>query len=349
MFRQIGPNVSRRRMLAGALAAVAPLAAPAIAQQIAVRFSLNFRNEASNAAFFLAEERGYFRAENLSVQLDMAQGSGEAATRIGSGAYDMAFVDINVLTEFNARNPERGGLATFVVYNRAPMSIMTLRNRNITTPRDLHGRSLGAPAGDGAFRMFPAFARGAGVDINQIRVLTIDTRLREPMLLRGEADAIVGFDLSMWFNVKTAGIRLEDIMFFNYGDYGVDVYGNSVAASKTFIQRSPEVVRAVTRAAAKAWRDTLDEPDAAIAALVSRDRLLDRALERERLDWLVDKYIRTPRTAEEGIGRPSPERLERGLGQVSEAFGLPRRVTPGEVYTDAFMPALEDRRPRRSA
>ena len=62
-----------------------------------VRVSLNAPFDGSNAAFFFADERGYYAAEGVRVNMDTSGGSGEVATRIGGGAYDFGFGDVNVL------------------------------------------------------------------------------------------------------------------------------------------------------------------------------------------------------------------------------------------------------------
>jgi ABC-type nitrate/sulfonate/bicarbonate transport system substrate-binding protein len=65
--------------------------------QTDVKVSLNAPYDGSNAAFFLADEKGYYAGEGLRAALDPSGGSGEVATRIGSGTYDFGFGDINVL------------------------------------------------------------------------------------------------------------------------------------------------------------------------------------------------------------------------------------------------------------
>src|SRR3569833_1466801 len=88
--RGLVPAVASRRGLLGAavfftLTAIAGL--PAAAEET-VKVSLNAPFDGSNAAFFLAEERGYYAAEGIKPSFDPSGGSGEAVTRIGSGTYD---------------------------------------------------------------------------------------------------------------------------------------------------------------------------------------------------------------------------------------------------------------------
>lgn len=128
-----------------------------------VRVTLNAPFDGSNAAFFLAEERGYYAAEGLKVNMDPSGGSGEVATRIGGGAYDFGFGDVNVLMEFNAKNPANAGRAVYMLYYRSPLSIASFAKANIATPADLNGKKMGGSLSDGAFKLFPAYSSLAGV------------------------------------------------------------------------------------------------------------------------------------------------------------------------------------------
>ena len=95
-----------RHVKLGALFAVAlGLAGPALGQT-AVKFSLDWKYEGTQAPFLLALDRGYFKAEGLDVTIDTAGGSVEPINRIASRTYDMAFADINSLIKFRDQNPQ---------------------------------------------------------------------------------------------------------------------------------------------------------------------------------------------------------------------------------------------------
>jgi NitT/TauT family transport system substrate-binding protein len=315
--------------------------------QTPLKFTLNFRIDASNAAFFLAEDRGYYAAEGLAVTMDGSKGSADAASRLASGAYQMGFVDISVIMEFNARNPERTIQSLFMVYDLAPMAIGSLRDRKIARPADLIGRVVGAAAGDGAYRMFPAFARLNGVDPGQVKIQLLESQLREAMLIRGAVDAVIGFDYVIGPGLVAGGASPDSVVFLRYSDFGMRLYGNSIAASRSFIDANPDAVRRFVAAAARGWRDTFEDPGAAIDAVVKRDKLLSRAGELERMGLIRDHNLRRPEDARNGLGTVDRDRLAAGIALVAQAFALP--VTPDidSVYTDRFLPPLADRTPRR--
>ena len=68
-------TLSRRSSLlalAGALALAGPLAAPAQAQ-IKLKMVLNWKYQGPQGWFFLAEDRGYFKAEGLDITIDQGE------------------------------------------------------------------------------------------------------------------------------------------------------------------------------------------------------------------------------------------------------------------------------------
>jgi NitT/TauT family transport system substrate-binding protein len=325
-------------VFAGLLAAL-----PAWAQE-PVRMILNWRLEGPNAPFFLAEDRGYFRAEGLSVRLDPGEGSSAPIGRIAAGTYDAGFGDINTLIEFTARQPERRLIAAMVLYTRPPMAVVSLARANITRPQDLLGRRVGAPQNDTGFRLFPAFATLTGIDPARVNFQAVAPSLRETLLVRGDVEAVTGFDSTVWFALKGLGVRREDVRFMYYGDHGVDVLSNSILISTELAERRPLVAAALLRAITRGWVEAIADPRAAVAHIARREPLLNPELEVERLQWVIDNQIRTPEALANGIGHVDPARLERAIGIVTQGFALPRRPAAGEILTDTFLPAAALRR-----
>lgn len=303
-----------------------------------VRFTLNWRYEGPNAPFFLAEDKGYFAAEGLKVVLDQGEGSSAVVSRIASGTYDAGFGDINTMIEFNARFPDRGEKAVYVLYNRPPMAIISLAKSGIAKPSDLEGRKVGAPTNDTGYRMFPALAKAAGINAAKIQFQSVDPTLREPMLIKGDVDAVTGFDSTSWFALKGLGVKREDVRLLYYADFGIDVYSNSIIVSRDMVEKRPNVVEGLIRAINRGWVDTIKDPKAAIAALVKRDSLVKPDLELERLQWVIDNQIVTAESRANGIGAADPARLERAIDLIAGSFGLPRKPSVQEVYTDRFLP-----------
>ncbi|HEX3599063.1 MAG TPA: ABC transporter substrate-binding protein [Lacipirellulaceae bacterium] len=330
-----------RGLVAGAALALSALPA-AHAQEFKV--TLNAPYDGSNAAFFLAEEKGYYAAEGLKLTMDPSGGSGEVATRVGSGTYDFGFGDINVLMEFNAKNPDNAGKAVYMLYYRSPLSVGSLAKGAINKPSDLDGKKLGGALTDGAYKLFPAYASLAKVDANSVKWSFGDLRIRETMLLKGDVDGILGFDSTMYFNLLRQGIASSDIKFLYYSDVGLNIYGNAIVASKKAIESNPKAVKGFVAATAKGWRDAIANPSEAIAALKKKSPLIDEKLELAKLEWLIKNQLVTDESKRDGLGGVDEKRLASSLETVSKAFGLPKTVTPAEVWTAEFLPPADVRK-----
>ena len=328
----------------GAGAAVVLSLGLAAARAQEFKVTLNAPYDGSNAAFFLAEEKGYYAAEGLKLTMDPSGGSGEVATRIGTGTYDFGFGDVNVLMEFNAKNPDNAGKAVYMLYYRSPLSVGSLAKAGLNKPADLDGKKLGGALTDGAYKLFAAYAALAKVNAGSVQWSYGDLRLRETMLLRGDVDGILGFDSTMYFNLVRQGIAPSDIKLMYYSDVGLNIYGNAIVASKKVLEGNPKAVKGFVAATAKGWRDALLDPAAAISALKKKSPLIDEKLELAKLEWLIKNQLTSDESRRDGLGGVDPARLAASLETVSKAFGLPKVVTPAEVWTADFLPPADIRK-----
>ena len=322
-----------------------PAPTPAPVKPTHIRFTLDFAIQGPQAPFLVALDKGYFAEEGLSVVMDRGLGSADAVTKIAGGAYQMGYADINTLMEFNVKNPDKALQVVAMVLDRAPFSILTLKGRGIEKPKDLEGKKLGAPAGDAPRRLFPVFAKAAGIDATKVTWVSMDAPLREPTLIKGDVDAITGFYFTAFLNLTAAKVPATDIIAFRYSDYGLDLYGNGVMAPPAWIEKNPDVVRAFLRALVKGWKDTLANPDEAIAILLKREPLLDREVEKQRLLLAIENNMLTPDVKRNGFGAVVPERLSKAIDAVAAGFELPTKPDPAKLYTDKYLPPPADRMP----
>ncbi|HEY2183513.1 MAG TPA: ABC transporter substrate-binding protein [Xanthobacteraceae bacterium] len=304
---------------------------------------LNFAADGGAAGFYHALERGYFRELGLDVALEPSKGSADAITRTASQASEIGVGDISTLIEFASRRPEITPKAVFILHNRSPQSVISLKTSGIARLTDLHGRILGQGPADAASRMFPALASIAGLDLSRIEVRQFSPQLRDSMLLTKQVDAVTGFDSTVVLNLKANGVAVEDVAIIYYADHGLDVYGNAILANPAFLQANPDAVKAFVRAAVRGWREAIADPKAAAQSLGKHNNLARLDIEAERLAWLASHQIVTPTTRKEGIGAYDRERLAANISQVAKAFVLPRVPELSEIYDERFLPPREER------
>jgi NitT/TauT family transport system substrate-binding protein len=329
-----------KKMKATISLALCMLALPALAQE-KIKFQLDWRFEGPSAFFLVAKSKGYFAAEKLDVTIDAGSGSANAVNRVASGTYEMGFADMAALMEFSANNltaPSKP-LAVMMVYNDTPAAIIALKKSGIKTPADLSGKKLGSPVFDAGRRAYPIFAKANKLDPAKSPFTSMDPPLRETMLLRGDVDAITGFTFTSLLNLNARGVKDEDVVMLQYPNYGVKLYGNAIIVSDTFAKQKPEVVKAFLRAFAKAAKDVMANPEAAVKAIKERDGLIDEKLELRRLKMAIADAVATPNARAEGFGQVSPSRLSLMASQVSDAYATKNRVDPKTVWDASYLPS----------
>src|ERR1044071_8267752 len=132
----ITQKIARRLVLAGAFAVMTAM--PAVAQSLTpIRFTLDFKHQGIHAWYYVALNKGYFKAEGLDVRIDQGEGSAATITRIMSGAYDAGFGDMNAIIQMAANKPGEAPVMVYQIYNRPPFVLVTKASGPIKTIKDI--------------------------------------------------------------------------------------------------------------------------------------------------------------------------------------------------------------------
>ena len=311
--------------------------------QTAIRYALDWRFEGPAAPYFVAIDKGYYKAEGLDVTIDPGSGSVEGINRVASGAYQVGFADINSLVKFRD-NPQNSAVrAVMMVYDTPAFSIVTLKSKGIAKPKDLEGKILGAPAPDGAYAQWPIFVDANKIDASKVRIENVGFAVREPMLAQGKVDAITGFWFSSYMNLKANGIKAEDIVVLMMRDFGVDLYGNVIIVNPEFAKTNPKAVAGFVRATIKGIQDTIKSPESAIDSLMKRNPIGNRDVELERLKLSIEKNFVNPEVLKTGFGGVDMKRLERSIDQIGLTFKFTNRPKAADVFSSEYLPPREQR------
>jgi NitT/TauT family transport system substrate-binding protein len=323
----------------------ATLATGATAAETSIKFSLDFKFEGPSAPFLLPLDKGYYKAEGLNVSIDTAAGSLEPISRVASGTYDMGFGDINSLIKFRDANPGTPIKAVFMVYNLPPFAVIGRKSRGITKPKDLEGKTLGAPAPDGAYAQWPIFVQANGVDAAKVTIENVGVPVREPMLAAGQVDAITGFSFSSFINLKDKGVPVDDIVVLLMADYGVNLYGNAIIVNPKFAAEHPDAVKGFLRAFVKGLKETVKQPSTAVDSVLKRNDVAKKNVELERLNMAIRDNIVTAEVKANGYGGIDTARFAHAIDQIGLTYKFKAdKPKPEEIFDASYLPPAADRK-----
>jgi ABC-type nitrate/sulfonate/bicarbonate transport system substrate-binding protein len=222
---------------------------------------------AVHAGLYLALQRGYDDAEGVHLQVRSPISPSEPLRSLAAGQAQLAIADVHDLALARERGRDVVGVMAFV---QTPLAAV-LADRSIATAHDLAGRRVGVSGRPADAAVARAIAGGS---IRPVRVGFRGVRA----LRAGRVAAIAG----RWTD---EGVVLPGRRQFRIDALDPPPYPELVlATSRETLETAGPVVAAAVRALRRGYEAAIDDPDAAVSALLDADPTLTRATTAAQLD-----------------------------------------------------------------
>lgn len=321
-------------VLCGALLVVTLASSAGLARERVV-FRLNWipEGEGEHAIFYVALDQGFYAENGLDVEIQRGSGSGDTVSRVSAGSVDIGYADTP--TTLVAVGNGADLVLIGMVYQASPFTLWTRVDTGIRTPKDLAGRTIGAPAGDAQRIMFPAFAKAVGLDPNSVTWVNIAPAAKIQSLAARRVDATVHFidQLALY----REAIGPDNLIYFWWPEFGVNPYGNAFLVTRKTLRERPAMLRAFLEATYRALRWTVVHPREAVETVrkyvpAAQPSSLLSMLEQE-LKIMDSQEVRV-----HGLGWIDARRMAQTVELVESHFQLPNRISAQEVYTNELLP-----------
>src|SRR5947209_5184009 len=312
-----------------ALAVSALFASPAAAQRIT--FTLNWVAGGDHAPYFYAQKLGLYRQAGLDVDFETGRGSAASAQRVGAGQSQLGLSDMAGVLLFRGKGADNVGIMN--VYANSPQGLYWLKSSGIQGVKDLAGKKIGNPAGDGARTMWPALAKTVGIDSNSVTWVNIDANAKLSALKARTIDATTSF-----FNLHHVFARElgSDMGFLAWKDAGVNPYGNSIIANGAWLKANRDKADKFVKITQKAFADCVKNTDPCIKALVEANGAL---LYQNELDnWhLVTMLMNDETSRTVALGWHDDKRMADDYQLVDEYLKMEKPYDVRTAYTNEFL------------
>jgi NitT/TauT family transport system substrate-binding protein len=252
-------------LLAGVLAATG-FAATA---QEKVTVQLKWLPQAQFAGYYVAQSKGYYKAEGLDVTIK-AGGPDISPVQVIAGKG--ADVVVNWMPDALAAREAGVPLVNIAqVYNRSGMMLTCKKSSGVSSPKDLKGKTLGVWFGGNEYPFLNWMAKLGLKPDTDIKIMKQGFNV-DP-LLQNQAACISTMIYNEYWQVIDAGVKESDLVTFFYEDQGVASLEDGLYVLESNL-KDPAFVKRMAKflkATFKGWNDAVKDPAGAAKIVVAAD------------------------------------------------------------------------------
>jgi NitT/TauT family transport system substrate-binding protein len=321
---------SRLTRIAALASIIVPLLVGTAARAEEVNFITDFGFNGRHSYFYVALDKGYYKAEGLDVKILRGQGSADAIKKVAAGTAQIGFADAGSLVLARANDAIPVKLVS-IIYASPPHAIFALADSGIKSPKDLEGRTIADSAFSAMPVIFNAFAKAAGIDRTKVKWISAESSSLPSLLATGRVDAIGQFTVGE--PLLAAAADPKKLVRLAYKDVGLDYYGNGLVATEQTIQDNPAMVASFVRATLKGMRDAFADPAEAGAILNKYQKQISPEVAKGETE-LVRELAVVPG---QPLGAIDPTRVKSTIDIMAQSYPLKLPVEPQDMYAPGFV------------
>ena len=310
------------------------LSVPAFAAD-KVTLMLNWYVYGEHAPFYYGKEKGLYAAEGIDLDIQEGRGSAVTVQAVAAGSATFGYVDVPTMMRAAIRGAPV--VATGVLVQVNPMSVMGMAEKNIRKPDDIKGRIVAVSPGDSMSQIWPLFLRKTGLKDTDFTVVSGDGQTKLNAVINGRADLLLGYVMDQSMKIKDA--TGKDVFPIRFADYGINLISSGIITRTALTAENPDLVKRFMRASTKAVEAAEQDAKAAAAAILTalpkggQPGTLQQGFE------LTIPLYRLPGQTNHPF-RVSPALMQESVDLMVEYGGLDpaAKTKAASFYTNDFLP-----------
>ena len=293
-------------------------------------FVLDWTPNTNHTGLYVAQEKGYFAEEGLTV--DIVQPSEDGATMMvaaGRAQFGVGFQDSIAPSMLNDEKLPITAVAALLQHNTS--GLISLKSTGIDRPKNLEGKKYATWDSPIELATIRKIVEADGGDFSKIELIP-STVYDVVTALNTEIDCV-------WIYYAWDGVKLElDGIDANYLDFRkiddtFDYYTPMFIANTKFLETDSETARKFLKALRRGYEFAVENPDEAAEILCKAAPELDRNLVFASQRWISKEY----KAEVEPWGYITPERWNRFFRWLNET-GLLEGTLPENVgFTNEYL------------
>ena len=235
--------------------------------RIPIKVGLKWLHQAQFAGMYIAQDVGLYKDEGLEVELIERDASiSPVIDQVIDG--ELHFGIVSVEDFLNAVDKKKDIIAIAALFQYSPSALISLKDANILTPKDLKGKTIGLPRDTKEARFIIEYLLSEeNIPQNAVTYKVVGSRQAEA-LMQGDVDVV-----SLY---RTNGTYILDKQNIAYNmllpeRYGIDLYNDILVSSQTFVAGHENIVRSFMTATRAGWDVAFANESRAIETVLRYD------------------------------------------------------------------------------
>jgi NitT/TauT family transport system substrate-binding protein len=288
---------------------------------------------------YVAEDKGYFEEEGISVRVQPLEGSGPVIQQVITGQADFG---LGTPSDTMSAVLEGADLTSiYTLYQSNVFSVVTEADSDVDTLADLEGETIGVGSKEGGetdFLKALLSAEHGWQEGEDYELLAVGDGGSATVAIEGGDVPAYAASFPDVAIMRLRGLELRNIVPSNFQGF----FDSTVVMQSDFVNKNPDLIEGLGRALAKATIFGLENPEETLDITAKAfpeeagDRDFALALLKE-----TQSLFELPPSAEGRYGYADPEAV-RGVTNYLVETGQLQEAPGGDIFTNEFVDEFND-------
>lgn len=292
-----------------------------------ISLRLQWFHTAQFAGFYLAKDMGFYKENNLDVEINPGGPDFNAITLIANDSDTFGVWTADMLLIAQSKAVPIKILAA--IYREDPNVLMVKPDSGINSPIDFKGKRITTVFGRSTETVLSALLKKENIKVDDVSIEPFPFNLQS--FLMGKVDISAAYSYDHPYQARKAG---QEVKIIRPADYGIKFYSDCIFARNDFIEKNPEIVQRFVSASLKGWEFALANKNEAVEIVLKYATQLDMESQSYMMQE-IEPLIRSENPSQ--IGLVSLESIQSMVKILQDQKQLPQDFDASKAFTNRFV------------